>query len=98
MVFSSAIKFEDGEVVDERFYPSAPVKNGYTLMTTSPNVSSDEYVGTYGLKPPSPPLSAADERNGKTSRYTPKCPAANFGFPVAIAQWKSVIQTVATEG
>lgn len=56
----STLKFDDGDLVDERPYPSAPMKNGggYT-MAASPNVSSDEYSSTYGgsMKPPSPPLS-----------------------------------------
>lgn len=58
----STLKFDDGDLVDDRPYPSAPMKNGngggYT-MAASPNVSSDEYSSTYGgsMKPPSPPLS-----------------------------------------
>lgn len=59
----STLKFDDGDLVDERHYPSAPIKNGGALggytMAASPNVSSDEYSSTYGgsMKPPSPPLS-----------------------------------------
>lgn len=58
----STLKFDDGDLVDDRPYPSAPIKNGngggYT-MAASPNVSSDEYSSPYGgsMKPPSPPLS-----------------------------------------
>ncbi|XP_065082315.1 putative uncharacterized protein DDB_G0277255 isoform X2 [Ochlerotatus camptorhynchus] len=56
---SSTMKYEEGEVIDERQYPSAPMKNGYPSMATSPNVSSDEYSSTYGgggsnMRPPSP--------------------------------------------
>ncbi|XP_001659572.2 uncharacterized protein LOC5571132 [Aedes aegypti] len=56
---SSAVKYEEGEIIEERPYPpAAPMKNGYP----SPNVSSDEYGSTYGsgggsMRPPSPPLS-----------------------------------------
>lgn len=58
---SSTLKFDDGDLIDDRPYPAAPIKNGTTgyTMAASPNVSSDEYSSTYGgsMKPPSPPLS-----------------------------------------
>ncbi|XP_062558644.1 uncharacterized protein LOC134223492 isoform X2 [Armigeres subalbatus] len=60
---SSAVKYEEGEIIEERPYPpAAPMKNGYPSMATSPNVSSDEYGSTYGsgggsMRPPSPPPS-----------------------------------------
>lgn len=55
----STLKFDEGDIADDRPYPTAPIKNGGYTMATSPNVSSDEYSSTYGgsMKPPSPPLS-----------------------------------------
>ncbi|XP_055614283.1 forkhead box protein biniou isoform X2 [Uranotaenia lowii] len=65
---SSAMKLEDGEIIEDRYYPSTPIKNGYAMMTASPNVSGDDYPSNgYGLlKPPSPPLSP-QQMNGTGS-------------------------------
>ncbi|XP_058825212.1 serine-rich adhesin for platelets isoform X3 [Topomyia yanbarensis] len=62
---TSAIKYEEGELIDERQYPPAPTKNGYS-MSVSPNVSSDDYSSTYGgsMKPPSSPPLSPQHMNG----------------------------------
>ncbi|KAL1380066.1 hypothetical protein pipiens_014475 [Culex pipiens pipiens] len=83
----STLKYEDGDLVEDRAYPSAPVKNGsggYT-MAASPNVSSDEYSSTYGgMKPPSPPLSP--QQLGATAlsgiHVLPQPPASPLPSPV----------------
>lgn len=87
----SSLKFDDGDLVDERVYPSAPIKNGGTggcyTMAASPNVSSDEYSSTYGgsMKPPSPPLSPQQMGAATTLsgiHVLPQPPASPLPSPV----------------
>ncbi|XP_053695907.1 uncharacterized protein LOC128743373 isoform X2 [Sabethes cyaneus] len=67
----SAIKYEEGEIVDDRPYPPAPVKNGYQMAASPTHGSSDEYSGTYGtlssMKPPSSPPLSPQHMNGSGS-------------------------------
>ncbi|XP_055544259.1 uncharacterized protein LOC129729594 isoform X2 [Wyeomyia smithii] len=67
----SAIKYEEGEIVEDRPYPSAPVKNGYQLAVSPTNAGNDDYSSNYGtlttMKPPSSPPLSPQHMNGSGS-------------------------------